>query len=80
MRNTATRGCNRFNCHSRDDQAYELALDYGKTRVYCHMSTIPGCGEGGYTLVMKINGLAVSEQSSMSFRRHTALREWNFHQ
>ena len=48
--------------HSRDDQAYELQLDYGKTRVYCRMSSIPGCGSGGYTLVMKINGSAVRSQ------------------
>ena len=24
--------------------------------VYCHMTDIPGCGAGGWTLVMKING------------------------
>jgi hypothetical protein len=24
--------------------------------VYCHMTEIPGCGPGGWTLVMKIDG------------------------
>ncbi|KAL9980366.1 hypothetical protein ACROYT_G008941 [Oculina patagonica] len=27
-----------------------------KIEVYCHMTIIPGCGEGGWTLVMKIDG------------------------
>ena len=48
--------------HSRYDQAYELQLHYGKTRVYCRMSSIPGCGSGGFTLVMKIDGSAVRSQ------------------
>ena len=63
-----TTGWNLFNYHSRDDQAYELGLDYGKTRVYCHMSSIPGCDAGGYTLVMKIDGSAVSKQNRMFTR------------
>jgi hypothetical protein len=25
-------------------------------KVYCHMTDIPGCGGGGWTLVMKVNG------------------------
>ena len=65
---TITTGWNLFNYHSRDDQAYELGLDYGKTRVYCHMSSIPGCDAGGYTLVMKIDGSAVSKQNRMLTR------------
>ncbi len=28
--------------------------------VYCHMHEIPGCGTGGWTLVMKTDGDAVS--------------------
>jgi len=27
-----------------------------KVQVYCHMTEIPGCGKGGWTLVMKIDG------------------------
>ena len=30
-----------------------------KVEVYCHMTEIPGCGEGGWTLVMKIDGTKV---------------------
>ena len=29
-------------------------------QVYCHMTEIPGCGSGGWTLVMKINGTKVN--------------------
>ena len=28
-------------------------------RVYCHMDEIPGCGSGGWSIVMKINGQKV---------------------
>lgn len=28
-----------------------------KVQVYCHMNEIPGCGKGGWTLVMKIDGV-----------------------
>ena len=34
-------------------------MDSGKVQVYCHMTDIPGCGGGGWTLVMKINGSKV---------------------
>lgn len=30
-------------------------------KVYCHMAEIPGCGEGGWTLVMKMYGKQVCE-------------------
>ena len=30
-----------------------------KYPVYCHMTAIPGCGKGGWTLVMKTNGSKV---------------------
>jgi len=32
-----------------------------KVQVYCHMTEIPGCGKGGWTLVMKINGTKVKK-------------------
>ncbi|XP_032239705.2 uncharacterized protein LOC116619245 [Nematostella vectensis] len=38
--------------------AYDIKLPprSTRTRVYCHMEDIPGCGGGGWTLVMKIDG------------------------
>ena len=32
-----------------------------KYKAYCHMAEIPGCGVGGWTLVMKVNGNKVNE-------------------
>ena len=32
---------------------YDLLEEY---QVYCHMTEISGCGSGGWTLVMKIDG------------------------
>ena len=34
-------------------------------QVYCHMEEISGCGEGGWTLVMKVDG---KEVNAMQFR------------
>ena len=31
----------------------------GYAHVFCHMTPIPGCGDGGWTLVMKLNGSQV---------------------
>ncbi|CAB3989060.1 Hypothetical predicted protein [Paramuricea clavata] len=33
-----------------------LSVAYGYSNVYCHMTSMPGCSGGGWTLVMKING------------------------
>ena len=30
-----------------------------KFQAYCHMTEIPGCGQGGWTLVMKVDGRKV---------------------
>ena len=35
---------------------YDLLEEY---HVYCHMTELPGCGSGGWTLVMKIDGTKV---------------------
>ena len=35
-----------------------------KVQVYCHMTEIPGCGKGGWTLVMKIDGAKVKNKNS----------------
>ena len=45
---------------SRGNKAYILQTDLGKIPVYCHMTSIRGCGGGGWTLVMKIDGHKVS--------------------
>ncbi|XP_020626496.1 uncharacterized skeletal organic matrix protein 5-like [Orbicella faveolata] len=44
------------NQKSRGNKAYTLQTDVGKVPVYCHMTSIEGCGGGGWTLVMKIDG------------------------
>ena len=43
----------------RENKAYDLSLEGGKTSVYCHMDDIPGCGSGGFTMIMKIDGTKV---------------------
>lgn len=37
----------------------------GYAHVFCHMTPIPGCGDGGWTLVMKLNG------SQKTFKYHS---------
>ena len=36
------------------------SMVYGYSNVYCHMTSLPGCSGGGWTLAMKINGRKVS--------------------
>ena len=38
----------------------------GVAHTYCHMDVIPGCGRGGWTLVMKIDGNEVGRRNSFS--------------
>jgi hypothetical protein len=47
---------------SRQNGVYYLQINAGAQTypVYCHMDEIPGCRGGGWTLVMKIDGDAVS--------------------
>jgi hypothetical protein len=33
---------------------------HAKYKVYCHMAEISGCGNGGWTLVMKVDGNEVN--------------------
>ena len=53
---------------------YDLLEEY---HVYCHMTEISGCGPGGWTLVMKIDGSKVKmilnqmKVFSNEFRRKT---------
>ena len=43
---------------SLPDGSYKVEVkdSLEKYDVYCHMTEIPGCGPGGWTLVMKIDG------------------------
>ncbi|XP_015771709.1 PREDICTED: neurogenic locus Notch protein-like isoform X4 [Acropora digitifera] len=41
---------------SKSDAYYLKTEDGGVARTYCHMENIQGCGGGGWTLVMKIDG------------------------
>ena len=45
-----------FRFRSPENKAYMLQTDNGRIPVYCHMTGIDGCGDGGWTLVMKIDG------------------------
>ena len=48
-------------CYNRStqDKAYHLKMDSSVLPVFCHMTSITGCGGGGWTLVMKIDGSKV---------------------
>jgi len=50
----------------KENKAYILSVESKKIPVYCHMTnTGPDeCGDGGWTLVMKINGSKVYVLSS----------------
>ena len=45
-----------FLIRSKGNKAYFLDVGAKKTPVYCHMTYLNGCGGGGRTLVMKIDG------------------------
>ena len=42
------------------NKAYRLKLGKKILPVYCHMTTLDGCGGGGWTLVMKMDGSKVN--------------------
>ena len=44
---------------ANSNKAYELNVDSNEVQVYCHMTNINGCGSGGWTLAMKIDGSKV---------------------
>ena len=44
---------------SGSNQAYPLKLGSVTLPVYCHMTSLSACGDGGWTLVMKMNGSKV---------------------
>ena len=43
----------------KEDKAYSLLMDSREIQIYCHMTDIPGCGSGGWTLAMKLDGSKV---------------------
>lgn len=49
-----------FSYSSRSDKAYPLKLESETIPVYCHLTSLGTCGDGGWTLVMKVNGSKVS--------------------
>ena len=52
-----------FSKRSRRSQVYPLMFGSQKIPVYCHMENF-GCGGGGWTLAMKINGAKVKSLPS----------------
>ena len=56
-----------MNSKSKSAAYYLTTEDGGVAYTYCHMENIKGCGGGGWTLVMKIDGAKVS------FSSHTEL-------
>ena len=46
----------------RENKAYLLSVESTRIPVYCHMEAaeLGGCGGGGWTLVMKIDGKKVA--------------------
>ncbi|XP_078371237.1 putative skeletal organic matrix protein 5 [Oculina patagonica] len=38
------------------NKAYPLSVGFAKIPVYCHLTQLGACGDGGWTLVMKIDG------------------------
>ena len=51
--------CYFINSGSRSTSYYLKTEDGGVACTYCHMENIQGCGGGGWTLVMKIDGAKV---------------------
>ena len=48
---------------SSKSQMYPLMFGSQKFPVYCHMENLIGCGDGGWTLAMKIDGSKVQISS-----------------
>lgn len=59
-----------FILFSRPKENKEYALHVGNEQVsiFCHLTDIPGCGGGGWTLVMKTDGSKVHLTSKMTRR------------
>ena len=61
---------------SRSGAYYLKTEKGGVAHTYCHMDVIPGCGGGGWTLVMKIDGNKVGRRISFSlFPSHFIRRD-----
>ena len=55
-----------YSTREREDRDYLLSMDIGRTSTFCHMTDITSCGGGGWTLVMKIDGVKVPFSLSLS--------------
>ena len=44
----------------REDGVYNIDAGAGEVSVFCVLSGINGCGSGGFTLVMKLDGKKAS--------------------
>ena len=44
---------------SKQNNAYLLKVGFERTAVFCHMTSLGACGDGGWTLVMKMDGAQV---------------------
>ena len=49
---------------SSKSQVYELMFGSQKVSVYCHIENF-GCGDGGWTLAMKIDGTKVTSRLAL---------------
>ena len=49
---------------SSKSQVYELMFGLQKVSVYCHMENF-GCGDGGWTLAMKVDGTKVTSRLAL---------------
>ena len=58
-----------FYIRSRRSQVYPLMFGSQKIPVYCHMGNF-GCGDGGWTLAMKINGAKVNSLPPLRTSRY----------
>lgn len=58
-----------------ENKAYKLKLDGKLTQVYCNMNghALGGCGGGGWTLVMKMDGLKVVAPITTRFNQAVSL-------
>ena len=64
----------------RKDMAYTFTVDSVYQTVYCHMGDLYGCGWGGWTLTMKIDGAKVicSHHHQCSLQLFGGVFEANF--
>ncbi|XP_048579072.1 uncharacterized protein LOC5498617 [Nematostella vectensis] len=50
----------------KKDAAYILSIESRSVEIYCHLTVIDGCGDGGWTLAMKADGAKATFQYESS--------------